>query len=407
MSTNIEMDFFDKEYGFSDLFPLKIMEDFFEKLPSTGLEVRISLADGRLYFETRGFKEKESLGMNISEVSISHDVEHVADLFCFSREGIDSADLSIFLGLCIEKMMGFQKKILMTSGLHGQIVESSYAELIDKNKMLQESEAKYKNLAENLEIEVAKKTQNIKEAQSRIMQTEKLAAIGSLAAGMAHEINNPLGFISSNLKILGDYVEELTTKQADQNNIEFIRKDAKDILAETSEGLERIQKIVKDLKIFSSIDAPGKTHTDINKCIDATLGIMSDLFGARIKICRQYNKLPELVVNQGQINQMFMNIFMNSLQAIDGDGTITIRTGFPTNDNSKIKIIISDTGSGIKEEYLDMVFDPFFTTKDVGKGMGLGLTTAKETARIHGGDIAVKNLSGGGVACIIIIPIKA
>lgn len=407
MSINIEMDFFDREYGLSDLLPLKTLGDFFDKLSLEGCEIRISRTDDQTYFETKGFRKKKDSGMNAFTAAIHYDSEHIADLSFYAKEGADAFDFCSFMVLCIEKMMGFQEKILMTSGLHGQIVESSYAELVEKNQMLMESEAKYRNLAENLEVEVEKKAQKIKAAQARLLQAEKLAAIGSLAAGMAHEINNPLGFISSNLKTLCGYVEELTTKKTDQKNIEFIRQDATDILSETVEGLARIQNIVKDLKVFSSIDAPDITPTDINRCIDATVGIMDHLLGSRIKIVRNYGSIPELFVNQGQINQMIMNILMNSVQAIEGEGTITIKTGFFSKDSSRVKIIISDTGPGIKEEHIDKIFDPFFTTKDVGKGMGLGLTNARETARIHGGDMAVRNLPEGGAACIILIPVKA
>lgn len=410
MAHKIDMDNFDREYFLEDLLQKKILEAFFEALSMKEILAKITWPDGKTYFETIGFPKEAGTDHNeckeYSKVLLSHDAEIIAHLFIFKTGNPNIDDLSFLTKICLEKIMGFQKKILMTSGLHGKVVESSYEELKENNLKLQASEKKYRNLAENLDIEVKKKTLEIKKATAVLMQQEKLASIGSLAAGMAHEINNPLGFIMSNLKILGDYVEELASKSPDETETDYIRQDTKDILLETTEGLSRIQKIVADLKSFSAIDSPNMTLADLNTCMDSCLGIIGDLTGSRIVVTKNYGNLPKSIISPGKINQMLMAILMNSIQAIPDEGSIIIETSHIPKGKGFIKIAISDTGQGISPENINRVFDPFFTTRDVGKGMGLGLTTARETARSHGGDIVIENRPEGGIACTVIIPIK-
>lgn len=404
MNIKIETDDFDREYSLSDLLKLKTLKSIFLEGALSGLvDVRIKWPDGRIFFETVESGTGEIEG---EEVQIRHDAEIIADLVTNIRQDEGGKILPVIVSVFLEKIMDFQKKVLMTSGLHGKIVESSYEELMEKNQKLSESEEKYKNLAENLEVEVTKKTEEIKKTLTILMQKEKLASIGNLAAGMAHEINNPLGFIMSNLKMLGDYVEELCSETTNRKDMDYIRQDTTEIIKETTEGLKRIQKIVSDLKTFSAIDSPDKALADINSCIDSCLRIIENQTKGKIKITKKYGFIPRTIIDVGKINQMILAILMNSIQAMTTEGNIFIETSHLVGGQDYFKIMIADDGCGIAPENINMVFDPFFTTKDVGKGMGLGLTAARETARMHGGDIVIKNRQGGGVSCTVIIPMK-
>lgn len=404
MNIKIETDDFDREYSLSDLLKLKTLKNIFLEGALSGLvDLKIKWPDGKIFFETDESENRQTGG---EEVQIRHDAEIIASLVVNTNEDECKKTLPVVVSVFMEKIMDFQKKVLMTSGLHGKIVESSYEELMEKNQKLTESEEKYKNLAENLEVEVTKKTEEIKKTLTILMQKEKLASIGNLAAGMAHEINNPLGFIMSNLKMLGDYVEELCSEKPNQKDMDYIRQDTGEIIKETTEGLTRIQKIVSDLKTFSAIDSPDKSLAEINSCVDSCLGIIENMTKGKIKISTKYGYIPKTIIDVGKINQMILAILMNSIQAIAKEGNIFIETSHIVGGQGYFKIMIADDGCGIAPENINMVFDPFFTTKDVGKGMGLGLTAAKETARMHGGDIVIKNRHGGGVSCTIIIPIK-
>lgn len=272
----------------------------------------------------------------------------------------------------------------------------------------------------------------LKDTQALIIQQEKLASIGQLAAGVAHEINNPTGFISSNLKTLSDYLrdlfrlmeayrevirwlkakEPLTGPLSDlvqriesietEADIGFIMEDTPTLLEESQEGTERIKKIVQDLKDFAH---PGKqelVYADINKNLDSTLNIAWNEIKYKAKVRKDYGELPEVRCFPQQLNQVFMNILVNAAQAIDRDGEITITT---QGRNSHVEIRISDTGKGIPEGLLPRIFEPFFTTKEVGKGTGLGLNVAYNIIKKHKGSIEVESSLGKGTTFVVQIPV--
>jgi len=276
--------------------------------------------------------------------------------------------------------------------------------------------------AKNRELETA--YNELKSTQTKILQQEKMASIGQLAAGIAHEINNPTGFISSNLGTLDKYmvrisdfihtqseiIKSLNNKDAmdiiekkqQELKIDFVLKDIKDLVKESLDGAERVKKIVQDLKSFSRVDDDEYTHADINECIESTLNIVWNELKYKAKVNKDYNDIPLTKCYPRQLNQVFMNILINASQAIEKNGEIGIRSW---QQDGSIYVSISDTGSGIPEENLDKIFEPFFTTKEVGKGTGLGLSISYDIIKKHGGDIKVESVKGKGTAFTVSIPL--
>ncbi|NOY88871.1 MAG: PAS domain S-box protein [FCB group bacterium] len=246
-------------------------------------------------------------------------------------------------------------------------------------------------------------------SQEKLMQSDKLAAIGTLAAGVAHEINNPIGFVNSNLNTMGKYIKvfgDYVTGKGTQGleDIKDILEDFKDAIDESSEGIQRVKKIVADLKSFSRVDHAEKESVNINEGLESTLNIVWNELKYKCKVEKDYGELPEYYCYPNQINQVFMNILINAGHAIEHDkGLITIKTW---NDGNKIYISIKDNGRGIPQKDLNKIFQPFFTTKEVGKGTGLGLSLVYDIIKKHKGNIDVKSKEGTGTEFIITIPLE-
>jgi two-component system NtrC family sensor kinase len=268
----------------------------------------------------------------------------------------------------------------------------------------------------NLELEKA--YAELKSAQSRILQQEKLASVGQLAAGIAHEINNPMGFIISNINTLNKYLAKIwryvgtlegvaapgreIEEERKTLKIAFIREDTGSLIAESLEGAERVKKIVQDLKSFSRLDEAEYKFADINAGLESTINIVWNELKYKVSMVKQYGELPLTKCNPGQLNQVFMNILVNAAQAIETSGEIFLKTW---SEDRKIYILISDTGCGMPHETMEKIFEPFYTTKDVGKGTGLGLSIAYDIVKKHNGDIRVESEIGRGTSFTIIIPV--
>jgi len=274
--------------------------------------------------------------------------------------------------------------------------------------------------------ELEKVIAELKSTQQQMLQQEKMASIGQLTAGIAHELNNPIGFIASNIATLGKYCDKLlkymeaqqkallpelpdpdSSKQLHalrrQMKIDHIVKDIPEMNRETMEGVERIKSIVRDLKCFSRIDEAGQKLADINKCLDSTLNIAHNELKYKTTVILEYGELPQLRCYPQQLNQVFMNLLVNAAQAIDTQGVVTVRT---RHEGDLIYVAISDTGSGIQQEVKEHIFKPFFTTKESGKGTGLGLSISNEIVRNHGGEIRVSSEPGKGSTFTVILPLN-
>jgi hemerythrin-like metal-binding protein len=271
--------------------------------------------------------------------------------------------------------------------------------------------------------ELATLVKKMEEAQNQILQSEKMAAIGQLAAGVAHEINNPVGFVNSNLGTLKSYVERLLglidlyekclaqhpqpdpqlLAARENADLDFLREDIVALLGESREGLDRVKKIVQDLKDFSHIDEAELHEADINAGLESTLNVVWNEIKYKADVVKHYGELPRVRCIAGQINQVFMNLLVNAAQAIAERGTITLRTGC---DERQVWIEVADTGRGMTPEIVNRVFEPFFTTKPVGKGTGLGLSLSYDiVVKKHGGHLEVESEPGVGSTFRVWLPI--
>ncbi|BCS53692.1 ATP-binding protein [Geobacter sp. SVR] len=262
-------------------------------------------------------------------------------------------------------------------------------------------------------------------AQRAIYQQEKMASIGQLAAGVAHEINNPIGFISSNLSTLKKYLSRFKEFIAlqdqiidaagdDGGNMERIRQlrqklkvdpildDIDQLIVESLDGATRVNRIVQDLKNFSRVDQAECSSVNINDCLDATINIAWNEIKYLAVLNREYGELPRLKCFPQQLNQVFLNLLVNAAQALETQGEITVRTWA---DGGNIFVSIRDTGVGIPPEIADRIFEPFFTTKEVGQGVGLGLATSYEIVRKHRGDLSVESGPGIGATFTVRLPL--
>lgn len=265
-------------------------------------------------------------------------------------------------------------------------------------------------------------------AQQQLTQSERLASIGQLSAGVAHEINNPIGYIFSNFNSLETYIESLLKMLAayeaaegaitapntlaglhalrDRVELDFLKEDIPVLMRESKEGLVRVRKIVQDLKDFSRVDSHQEWQwTNLAQGIDSTLNIVSNEIKYKADVVKQYGHTPEVECLPSQINQVVMNMLVNAAHAIGpARGTIWIRTG--TDEPGKVWIEIADNGAGIPKEIQSRVFDPFFTTKPVGQGTGLGLSLSYGIIQKHQGSIELDSEPGKGTRFRITLPVR-
>ena len=268
----------------------------------------------------------------------------------------------------------------------------------------------------------------LQDAQSQLLQSEKLASIGQLAAGVAHEINNPIGYVQSNLGTLDGYVGDLfriiaacetarATFASDspecteldrlmqQLDLPYLKGDVPALLRESKEGIARVRKIVQDLKDFSRLDSsPDWQTADIRAGLESTLNIVHNEIKYKADVVREYADIPAIECLPSQLNQVFMNLLVNAAHAIEGKrGTITLRTGMQ--GRNEVFVEVADTGRGIPEDFRHKIFDPFFTTKPVGKGTGLGLSLAYGIVQKHHGHFELESEVGRGSTFRIVLPV--
>ena len=268
---------------------------------------------------------------------------------------------------------------------------------------------------------------SFRRTQEQLIQSEKLASIGQLAAGVAHEINNPVGYVFSNFSSLERYLKDLfrmleayesaeaqlsdtptaarLSALRQEIDLEYLKQDVPTLMAESREGIARVRKIVQDLKDFSHIDTrPQWEWSDLHKGLDSTLNIVQNEIKYKAEVVKHYGTLPEVQCLAPELNQVFMNLLINAAQAIDKPrGTISIRTGA---GGDTVWVEVEDDGCGISSENASRIFDPFFTTKPVGKGTGLGLSLSYGIVKKHGGRLEVDSEPGRGTRFRVTIPVK-
>ena len=303
-------------------------------------------------------------------------------------------------------------------------------ELTQLNQSLEEKIARRTQALSEKNEQLEQSNKELKETQQQLFQAEKMASVGQLAAGVAHEINNPVGFVSSNLNTLTDYLSmfqilmtlvkklqpdaDIEAQKAliteihqfyAQHDFDFISEDVTPLIEESVEGLTRVSEIVKGLKVFSRIDSDEKQWFDLNHCLNTTLTMVNNKLKYICKVEKQFADLPRVYFNVGKLTQVFTNLLINAGQAIEATGKQGVITVHTYLQGKQVIVDITDTGCGISEENLEKLFNPFFTTKPEGQGTGLGLSITYGIIQEHGGSIEVTSKEGEGSRFIITLPV--
>jgi signal transduction histidine kinase len=332
--------------------------------------------------------------------------------------------LSVLARDALQLIITNNLKRMLTTEIHTTVVKDSYEQLVETNRSLAESEKCYRELSLSLEQKVEQRTVELQKAYARLLQQEKLASVGSLAAGMAHEINNPAGFIRCNLSTFNRYFQrmkemidhyqllianetplpqlQLETENKRQGlKLDLILKNMPELLTQSIEGTDRIARIVSDLKSFSHVDDTGESAADLNQELQKTLAVLGPQIPAGTVVQSELQPLPLYVCHAGLVSQAFFNIIQNALLSRREGLQVKITSG--SSDNG-IEITITDNGCGVAAENLSRLFDPFFTTREVGSGTGMGLTVAREIIRQAGGTVQISSREGSGTSVSIQLP---
>lgn len=343
-------------------------------------------------------------------------------------------------------MVSHGGEVLMEAlnALYGKIGEKT-VEVMQANRALEQERTALRELNEKLEQRVAQRTQELEGsnrrlvqsnlelqqanqrlevAQGQLMHSEKMAAVGQLAAGVAHEINNPLGFVLSNMSTLERYVADIrkvlgayagaeahldkdarakVQEVKEMIDLDYLYEDIPKLIDESRDGLDRVKRIVLDLQSAAQPDVAEWQKVSLEQCLDGTLNVLEGEIKYKAKVSKQYAGLPEVECVPQQIRQALLNILLNAAQSIEGSGNIRISTG---RDGDRVWAEVADTGKGIAPEHLSRVFDPFFTTKPVGQGTGLGLSVSYGIVQKHNGHIEIKSELGKGTAVRVYLPIN-
>jgi two-component system NtrC family sensor kinase len=310
------------------------------------------------------------------------------------------------------------RRYQMAADLHLEAVHEDYRALQEKHQHLEESEARYRTLAESLEVKVAEQVHELDTNRRQLYEAEKMASVGQLAAGMAHEINNPIGFIRSNLSAAKSYVQQIAglSKAAAAGDGDAMRRywdderlgdlldDFAALVAESVSGADRVARIVADLKEFANIDRIGQQEIDVNEQVRAVCQIAAAQVNRTATVELALGAVPRVACDAGRINQVLLNLLLNAAQAVTPPGQIRLATAYSAGE---VRISVADNGGGIAPEVLPRIFDPFFTTRDVGAGTGLGLTVARDVVQAHGGRIEVESQVGQGATFTVVLPVQS
>ncbi|MBL8428863.1 MAG: HAMP domain-containing histidine kinase [Dechloromonas sp.] len=306
-----------------------------------------------------------------------------------------------------------QIRFKMASTLHLESVAEDFESLKREHARLSESETRYKTLSTELDARVKKQVGELEERQQMLYEAEKLASVGQLAAGMAHEINNPLGFVRSNLSTFEKYVGKFAEMKNAQGaaaaswqalDLDFILEDSIDLLHDSAKGMERIARIVADLKAFSNVDRASEEYADLNNCLHEAVSMVQTQLPAGINFRFDLLPLPSIVCLPGHINQLFFNVIRNAILAIKDAGRPGEVKISSEADDEGILVRIHDTGVGMTKEQLEHAFEPFYTTRPVGGGVGLGLATARNVIQAHSGRISLDSQPDVGTTVTMYFP---
>lgn len=303
------------------------------------------------------------------------------------------------------------------------LLELTVERALERRTLLKNA-ARYKADLEARNIELAEGKAQLEVLQSQIVQSAKMASLGQLAAGIAHELNNPVGFVYGNLDLIHDSIRDLVglleyydadpavtdferaAEHKKEIRYETLIPDLESMIADCREGAQRIRDIVQNLRTFSRLDEAEFKEVDIHEGINSTVRILSRYFSTgNISLVRDFGEIPAIEGYSGQLNQVWMNLLANAAQALGSEGgEVTIQTRL---NADSVDVSISDTGSGIPQEHVDRIFDPFYTTKPVGEGTGLGLSITFSIVERHSGRINVQTEAGKGTTFTVTLPTRS
>ncbi|MGH8528610.1 MAG: DAHL domain-containing protein [Nevskiales bacterium] len=350
------------------------------------------------------------------------------------------ADYDVFHGQRLERaeffrrlLLGYAVALLLVLAYLGWRLRNSYLDLNKANYKLARTNETLEQRVQERTRDLSKAYEALKASQSQMVQSEKMATLGQMVAGVSHEINTPLGYVRSNLelvrgmfedlgRLVGQYArtlglmrehtvdetqiakafEELTLAEAELDPTAMIEESGQ-LLQDGTHGLDQIGELVNNLKNFSRLDRTRLDSFDINKGLDSTLNICKHMFKDGIQIVRNYGTVPQIQCAPSQINQVFLNVVTNAVQAMNGKGQLKLNT---RSSGGQVAISFEDNGCGMSADVLARVYEPFFTTKAAGKGTGLGMSIAQQIVQEHSGRIQANSQPGKGSQFVITLPVK-
>ena len=416
MNTSMENNAFDRELSLAELLPAKEADRL-----ASSLGILLNSPVGLL--DLRGDVLAGAHGLpGESAVALILELEPIGYLLAPQT----SAVARVAAAALVRQILVARARYQMAAGAHSAIVQADYEEMQRQNAALKVSEANYMALSASLEIRVAEQTKLIDERQRQLYQAERLASLGQLAAGVAHEINNPIGFVRSNLGTAEKYLGKLAgLRQALKSlpggegvaaaaDLDFMLEDFADLLKDSIGGVDRVARIVTDLKGFSNVDRPQEEIMDLNEILASACNMVEPQLPAGIRLQRDFHPLPPTLCLPGHLSQALLAILKNARQAIEDHAAMVgvagvvgaageIRVSSHWCDEQS-ELLIEDNGVGIEAENLPHVYDPFFTTRPVGQGTGLGLSVARDIVQVHGGRIEIESTPGQGTRVAVRIP---
>lgn len=304
------------------------------------------------------------------------------------------------------KLVGFLLyyvgKYRLAANMFRDSTEESFTALQRQNEALRASEERYRGLSRQLQDRVTQQVGVIEQAQQQLYESARLRAIGQLAAGVAHEINNPVGFISSNLRVAADYLDEIA-RAPGAAGLAGLLADFRALIDESASGARRIAAIVGDLKTFANIDRSGFTRLSVNQLAEAACNLLQAEHGGLLIMERDLGAVPLVAGEPARLSQAIYNVLDNAVRALRPGGRLRVASRAA---DGQVTLAIHDDGAGIAPAVLPRIFDPFFSTRGVGGGIGLGLTVARDVLRAHDGDIRVDSSEGHGTCVTLCLPVN-
>ncbi|MDP2795459.1 MAG: ATP-binding protein [Sulfurisoma sp.] len=313
----------------------------------------------------------------------------------------------------LRQMLVARARYLMACDLHTDAIAADWQALLERNQALAASEARYKALSEELEQRVQDQVRLLDERTRQLYQAEKLASVGQLAAGVAHEINNPIGFVRSNIASFGGYLEKFAALKArlaegqaawKDLDLDFVIEDGAEIVKDSLEGVDRVARIVRDLRGFSNVDRPEEEIVDLNDSLREAMSVFSGRLPPGVELRQAFSALPRIPCLPGHLNQVFLHLIENAVQAVADTGKPGTVTVSSRPAEGGIEIAVTDTGVGMSSAQQARAFEPFYTTRPVGSGTGLGLTVARGIVQAHDGRISIDSQPGSGATITLFLP---